>query len=148
MFEKEDTVSDQNRKQKVVENFLLEEEKRPKKIDCLMDVKILSLSKNSDFQNILTGKKINNNFSTIFFKKISNKNNKKLNLSIVTKKKLGNAVERNKIKRRIRNIVIFIVKNININLNYSYLIIAKKTVLEKKYDDIKDKILNDFKNII
>ena len=62
-----------------------------------MDVKILSLSKNSDFQNILTGKKINNNFSTIFFKKISNKNNKKLNLSIVTKKKLGNAVKRNKI---------------------------------------------------
>ncbi len=113
-----------------------------------MDVKILSLSKNSDFQNILTGKKINNNFSTIFFKKISNKNNKKLNLSIVTKKKLGNAVERNKIKRRMRNIMIFIVKNININLNYSYLIIAKKTVLEKKYDDIKDKILNDFKNII
>ena len=44
--------------------------------------------------------------------------------------------------------MIFIVKNISINLNYSYLIIAKKTVLEKKYDDIKDKILSDFKNII
>ena len=113
-----------------------------------MNIKIKSLSKNEDFKKLLNGRKISNSYFTIFFKKISNKNNKKLNLSIVTKKKLGNAVKRNKIKRRIRNIMIFIVKNININLNYSYLIIAKKTVLEKKYDDIKDKILNDFKNII
>ena len=108
-----------------------------------MKVKISSLSKNIDFKNVLEGKKI-----TIFFKEISGKGNNRLNLSIVAKKKLGNSVQRNKIKRRLRNISRYILKNIKLNLNYSYLIIAKKTVLENKYVDIKDKILNDFKKIL
>ena len=66
-----------------------------------MGIKILSLSKNEDFKKILSGKKINNYYSTIFFKKLSNKNNNRLNLSIITKRKLGKAVQRNKIKRRL-----------------------------------------------
>ena len=113
-----------------------------------MKVKISSLSKNIDFKNVLEGKKINNFYITIFFKEISGKGNDRLNLSIVAKKKLGNSVQRNKIKRRLRNISRYILKNIKLNLNYSYLIIAKKTVLENKYVDIKDKILNDFKKIL
>ena len=52
-----------------------------------MKNRILSLSKNEDFKSILTGKKINNKYLTIFFKKLSDKNKKNLNLSIVTKKK-------------------------------------------------------------
>ena len=70
-----------------------------------MGIKILSLSKNEDFKKILSGKKINNYYSTIFLKKLSNKNNNRLNLSIITKKKLGKAVQRNKIKRRLKNII-------------------------------------------
>ena len=60
-----------------------------------MYIKISSLSKNQDFITILTGKKISNKYLTIFFKKLSDKNNKKLNLSIITKKKIGSAVQRN-----------------------------------------------------
>ena len=52
-----------------------------------MKNKILSLSKNEDFKSILSGKKKTNKYLTIFFKKLSDKNIKKLNLSIVTKKK-------------------------------------------------------------
>ena len=40
-----------------------------------------------------------NNVLTIFFKNIPGKSNKKLNISFVTKKKIGNAVKRNKAKR-------------------------------------------------
>ena len=69
-------------------------------------------------------------YITIFFKKLVNRKNKDLNMSIVTKKKLGNAVKRNKIKRRLKNIMNLAIKKININYNYSYLLIAKKTVLE------------------
>ena len=48
---------------------------------------LVSLSKNEDFKSILNGKKISNKYLTIFFKKLSDKNYKKLNISFVTKKK-------------------------------------------------------------
>ena len=113
-----------------------------------MGIKILSLSKNEDFKKIMSGKKINNYYSTIFFKKLSNKNSNRLNLSIITKKKLGRAVQRNKIKRRLKNIINYILKSIKINLKYSYLIIAKKNVLDSKYSNIKETMLVDFKKIL
>tara|TARA_B100001057_G_scaffold461022_1_gene512638 strand:+ start:988 stop:1329 length:342 start_codon:yes stop_codon:yes gene_type:complete len=113
-----------------------------------MGIKILSLSKNEDFKKILTGRKINNYYSTIFYKTVSSKQDDVLNLSIITKRKLGNAVQRNKIKRRLKNIVNNILKSIKINLKYSYLIIAKKNVLDSKYSNIKETILVDFKKIL
>ena len=94
-----------------------------------MKTKISSLSKNEDFKSLLTGKKITNKYLTIFFKKLSGKNNKKLNISFVTQKKIGNAVKRNKIKRRLRNIMIEALKKMDLNLTYSYLLISKKKLL-------------------
>ena len=105
-----------------------------------MNSKISSLSKSDDFKNLLSGRKISNPYSVIFFKKISYKNNKLLNVSFVTKKKIGNAVKRNKIKRRLRNIMNDALKSININLNYSYLFIAKKNIYDANYKMIKDSI--------
>ena len=113
-----------------------------------MGIKILSLSKNEEFKRILSGRKVNNYYSTIFFKKLSHKNNNSLNLSIITKKKLRKAVQRNKIKRRLKNIINYILKSIKINLKYSYLIIAKKNVLDSKYSEIKETMLVDFKKIL
>jgi len=112
-----------------------------------MNIKLLSLSKNEDFKSILTGEKISNKYLTIFFKRLSDKSNKNLNISFVAQKKLGNAVKRNKIKRRIKMIMTQISKIIKINLNYSYLIIAKKTIINAKFFDIKDTILKDYKKI-
>ena len=112
-----------------------------------MKSKIVSLSKNEEFKSILGGKKISNKYLTIFFKKLSDKNNKKLNISFVAKKKIGNAVSRNKIKRRLKNIMNDAVKNIKINFNYSYLLISRKTVLEDAYKEIKEKIFLDFGKI-
>ena len=94
-----------------------------------MKKKIVSLSKNEDFKSILGGKKISNKYLTIFFKKLSDKNTSRLNISFVAKKKLGNAVIRNRIKRRLRNIMNDAIKKINMDLNYSYLFIAKKKYL-------------------
>ena len=113
-----------------------------------MGIKILSLSKNEDFKKILTGRKVNNYYSTIFYKRVPSKQDDVLNLSIITKRKLGKAVQRNKIKRRLKNIVNNILKSIKINLKYSYLIIAKKNVLDSKYSNIRETILVDFKKIL
>ena len=112
-----------------------------------MYIKISSLSKNQDFKTILTGKKISNKYSTIFFKKLSDKNNKKLNLSIITKKKISSTVQRNFIKRRIKNIINETIKKIKINLDYSYLLIVRRTVYDDKYENIKNKLMTDFEKI-
>ena len=65
-----------------------------------MRVKISSLSKNEDFKYLLGGKKISSKYITIFYRKLTKMNPGSLNISFVTKKKLGNAIIRNKIKRR------------------------------------------------
>ena len=52
-----------------------------------MKSKILALSKNEEFKNLLNQKKISNKYVTIFFGKLINKNERKLNISFVTKKK-------------------------------------------------------------
>ena len=112
-----------------------------------MKSKIVSLSKNKDFKNLLEGKKRSNKYFTLFFKKLNNKNSKNLNISFVTKKKLGNAVKRNKIKRRLKNMTNDAVKKISINFNYSYLVIAKNTVFSDDFTNIKKTLFSDFERI-
>ena len=112
-----------------------------------MSVKLVSLKKNEDFKTLLKGRILSNKYLTIFFKSLSDKSNKKLNIGIVAQKKIGNAVKRNKVKRRIRNIMNQILKNIKINLSYSYLLIAKKEIINSKFSDIKEAMLKDYKKI-
>ena len=112
-----------------------------------MKSKILALSKNEEFKNLLRGKKLSNRYVTIFFGTLGNKNNNKLNISFVTKKKIGNAVKRNKVKRRLRNIINDAVKKISIKFNYSYLVIAKSTMLNSEFKDIKETLFQELKKI-
>ncbi len=112
-----------------------------------MKTKILSLSKNKDFKSILTGKKVSNKYLSIFFKKLSDKSNKKLNISFIIKKKIGNAVTRNKSKRRLKNIMNQLTKISKINFEYSYLIIVKQSIISAKYIDIKNSLIKDYKKI-
>jgi len=113
-----------------------------------MKSKIAALSKNEDFKNLLKKKKISNKYITLFFGILDDKNNKKLNISFVAKKKLiRGAVKRNKVKRRLRNIMNEAVKNIPINFNYSYLVIAKISMLNNEYAIIKDTLFQDIKKI-
>ena len=112
-----------------------------------MKSKILALSKNEEFKSLLKKKKVTDKYVTIFFGYLENKNNKKLNISFVTKKKLGNAIKRNKIKRRLKNIVNTAMKEITIKLNYSYLVIAKPSMLNNEYTNIKETLFQSFKKI-
>ena len=112
-----------------------------------MKSKILALSKNEEFKNLIKQKKITNKYTTIFFGKLANKNRNRLNISFVTKRKIGNAVKRNKIKRRLRNIMNDAVKNITLKFDYSYLVIAKPTMLNKEYTIIKETLFRDLERI-
>ena len=112
-----------------------------------MKSKILALSKNEEFKNLLKQNKISNKYVTIFFGNLINKDNKKLNISFVTKKKIGNAVKRNKIKRRLKNIANEAVRKLSLKFNYSYLVIAKPTMLNNEYTIIKETLFKDLKRI-
>tara|TARA_A100001011_G_scaffold322732_1_gene344271 strand:+ start:1008 stop:1349 length:342 start_codon:yes stop_codon:yes gene_type:complete len=112
-----------------------------------MKSKILALSKNEEFKSLLKQKKISNKYVTIFFGNLLNKDIKKLNMSFVAKKKIGNAVKRNKIKRRLRNIFNEAVKKISVKFKYSYLVIAKSTMLNNEYKNIKETLFQDLEKI-
>ncbi len=112
-----------------------------------MKSKILALSKNEEFKSLLKQKKISNKYVTVFFGKLPNKDKSKLNISFVTKKKIGNAVSRNKIKRRLRNIINDAVKKITLKFDYSYLVIAKPTMLNNDYTIIKETLFRDLKEL-
>ena len=112
-----------------------------------MKSKIVALSKNEEFKNLLNQRKVSNKYVTIFFGRLINKDKTKLNISFVTKKKIGNAVKRNKIKRRLKNIINEAVKNISINYNYSFLVIAKPSMLNNEYKNIKVTLFQDLEKI-
>tara|TARA_Y200000002_G_scaffold166692_1_gene137521 strand:+ start:143 stop:484 length:342 start_codon:yes stop_codon:yes gene_type:complete len=112
-----------------------------------MKSKILALSKNEEFKSLLKKKKLTNKYVTIFFGSLENKDNKRLNISFSVKKKIGNAVCRNKIKRRLRSIMNDAVKKISIKMDYSYLVIPKQNIINSEFKNIKETLFQEFENI-
>ena len=112
-----------------------------------MRSKIVALSKNEEFKTLLKKNKTSNKYVTIFFGYLKNKSKNKLHISFVAKKKIGNAVKRNKIKRRLRNIMNDAFKKISIKMSYSYLVIAKPTMLNNEFNNIKETLFQEFERI-
>ena len=114
-------------------------------------IKFKSLKKSEDFIKILKKKKLNSKYFTVYFKKNTNdleNNNKYLNISFVMKKKIGNAVLRNKVKRKLKSAVQKIVKeNKLIDLNYTYIIFGKNNVYKDKFEFVLNETSNVFKKI-
>ena len=115
-------------------------------------MKFRSLKHNDEFLKILKKKKLSTKYFTIYFDKNLNnvkKNiNKYLNISFVMKKKNGNAVVRNKIKRKLRAAVQKISKEDRlINLNYTYIIFGKNNVYKDKFALILDDVNKTFNKI-
>ena len=112
-------------------------------------MKLSNLSSDSEFKKLIKSKKINNEYFTIYFGKIHSEAKKKLfKISIITKKKIGNAVKRNKIKRKLKSAI---RKNLNThpnkNYNYGYLIIAKSKIYKEKFPALFTEINKTFNKI-
>jgi len=112
-------------------------------------VKLKNLRSNFQFKRLLNQKKIHTEYFSVYFgKNLSKENNKKLNISFIIKKKTGNSVVRNKIKRRLREAVRKDLKNKKIiNINYSYIIIGKSKTFTEKYSIISDELNKTFLKI-
>ena len=115
-------------------------------------IKLKSFNQNNQFLRILKKKKINTKYFVIYFDKNTinfKKNvNKYLNISFVMKKKIGNAVIRNKIKRKLKSAVQKILREQHtINMNYSYVIFGKNNVYKDKFEFILNEVNKTFKKI-
>ena len=111
-------------------------------------IKFKSLNRNKDFLKILKKKKLNTKYYTIYFDKSSENLSKYLNISFVMKKKIGNAVTRNKIKRKLKYAIQKISKESKlIDLNYTYVIFGKNNVYKDKFADVLYEVNETFKKI-
>ena len=115
-------------------------------------IKFKSLNQSKEFLNILKKKKLNTKYFLIYFNKnpndINKKVNKYLNISFVMKKNVGNAVTRNKIKRKLKYAIQKISKEKGlIDLNYTYVIFVKNNVYKDKFALILSNVNDVFKKI-
>ena len=112
-------------------------------------VKLESLKKSYQFKKTLKEKKVHSDYFSIFATKnfYKAKARSSLLISFVMKKKIGNAVKRNKIKRRLRNLTNDAIKKLYLKFKYSYLVIAKSTMLNNEFKNIKEILFQDFKKI-
>ena len=115
-------------------------------------IKFKSLNRNKEFLIILKKRKINAKYFTLYFgknlKNFKNGFDKYLNISFVMKKNVGNAVTRNKIKRKLKYAVQKISKEKQlIDLNYTYIIFGKNNVYKDKFALVLDEVNEAFKKI-
>ena len=111
-------------------------------------IKFKSLNHNKDFVKVLKKKKLNTKYFTVYFDRNSKNIDKYLNISFVMKKKVGNAVIRNKIKRKLKYAVQKIIKEKQlIDLNYTYVIFGKNNVYKDKFENVLNEVNETFKKI-
>ena len=100
-------------------------------------VKLESLKKSNQFRKTLKEKKIHTDYFSIFAAKNFFKAKHKANLliSFVMKKKIGNAVKRNKIRRKLKAIVQKLLKKRGaINKDYTYIVFGKSNAYAQKHN--------------
>ena len=113
-------------------------------------VKLESLKKSNQFRKALKEKKIHTIYFSIFATKNFIKHKKKDNLliSFVMKKKIGNAVKRNKIRRKLKAIVHKLLKKRGaINKDYTYIVFGKSNAYAQKQNVLLPLMENSFRKL-
>ena len=99
--------------------------------------KLESLKKSFQFKKTLKEKKVHSDYFSIFATKNFYKPKVKSSLliSFVMKKKIGNAVKRNKIRRKLKAIVQKLLKKRGaIDKDYTYIVFGKSNAYTQKHD--------------
>ena len=94
-----------------------------------------SLKKSNQFKKALKEKKIHTDYFSIFAAKnfFLPKHKANLLISFVMKKKIGNAVKRNKIRRKLKaNVQKLLKKKGAINRDYTYIVFGKSNAYAQK----------------
>ena len=113
-------------------------------------VKLESLKKSNQFKKVLKEKKVHSEYFSIFATKNFYKPRYKTNLliSFIMKKKIGNAVKRNKIRRKLKAIVHKLLKKRGaINRDYTYIVFGKSNAYKEKQNIIMPEMIKCFNKI-
>lgn len=109
-------------------------------------IKLKNLNSDFEFRRVLAQEKIHTSYFTIYFSKnLPSQNNRNLNIGFIIKKKIGNAVVRNKIKRRLKSAIQKnLQNNKTINADYSYIIFGKIKTFDEKYSVVFNELDKTF----
>ena len=113
-------------------------------------VMLESLKESNHFKKVLKQKRVHSEFFSIFAAKNFYKPKYKTNLliSFVMKKKIGNAVKRNKIKRKLKAIVHKLLKKRGaISRDYTYIVFGKPKAYKEKQDVLLPAMIKCFNKI-
>ena len=87
--------------------------------------------------------------SNLIIQKIeSNKSNNIPHFGFIITKKIGSAIVRNKIKRRLKSIIRNLLKYQDkyFNLSFNYILICKKEIVKVSYNDLENELMDKFKS--
>ena len=113
-------------------------------------VKLESLKKSNQFRKALREKKIHTDYFSIFAAKnfIQPKQKDNLLISFVMKKKIGKAVKRNKIRRKLKAIVQKLLKKKGaIDKDYTYIVFGKSNAFTQKHNVLLQSMEKSFSKI-
>ena len=113
-------------------------------------VKLESLKKSNQFKKALKEKKAHSEYFSIFAAKNFYKPKYKTNLliSFIMKKKIGNAVKRNKIRRKLKAIVHKLLKKRGaIDKDYTYIVFGKSNAYTEKQNILEPEMVKCFKKL-
>ena len=113
-------------------------------------VKLESLNKSYQFKKVLKQKKIHTEYFSVFAAKnfFKPKNKSNLLISFVMKKKIGIAVKRNKIKRKLKAIVQKLTKKRGaISRDYTYIVFGKSNAYAEKQNVLMPEMIKSFNKI-
>ena len=113
-------------------------------------VKLESLKKSYQFKKALKERKIHTDYFSLFAAEnfFNPKQKANLLISFVMKKKIGNAVKRNKIRRKLKAIVQKLLKKRGaINMDYTYIVFGKSNAYVEKQNILMPEMIKCFNKI-
>ena len=109
---------------------------------------LITIKKRSEF--IRSNKSSKKIYTTnlIIQKFESHKNNIIPHFGFTITKKIGSAIVRNKIKRRLKSIIRELLKYRDkyFDLSFNYILICKKEIVKVSYDDLENELMDNFKS--
>ena len=109
---------------------------------------LITIKKRSEFlrSNNLSKKIHTQHF--IIQKLVSTKNDNIPHFGFTITKKIGSAIVRNKIKRRLKSIIreLLKYKDKYFDLSFNYILICKKEIVKVSYDDLENELMDNFKS--
>ena len=109
---------------------------------------LITIKKRSEFIKFNKSSKKIYTQNIIIQKLESKKNDNIPHFGFTITKKIGSAIVRNKIKRRLKSIIreLLKYKDKYFDLSFNYILICKKEIVKVSYNDLKNELMGKFKS--